>query len=212
MVKAVIFDMDGTLVDSEPLHKIARDKVLCELGIFSEETSNRAIGRSKREYWQMIADENSLAVNGDKLTVTEFNEIINIIKRCGLKPTLGTEKLLFSLYEKGIKMAVASSSDRVYVECVIDYFGWEKYFSVVVTCDEVENAKPAPDLYLCALNLLYVSEKEAIAVEDSDTGSLAATRAGLRCIGFSDERVLVKQKFSYCEKNVSDMTKIFEIL
>ncbi len=212
MVKAVIFDMDGTLVDSEPLHKIARDKVLSRLEIYSDELSDRAFGVAKREYWQKISDEYKLSVNGDEITATEFKEIIDIVKNSGVQKSKGIDELLLRLCERGVKMAVASSSDRVYVEAVINYCGWGKYFSAVVCGDEAKRAKPDPELYLTVLDKLGITAAEAIAVEDSDTGSCAAHSAGIACIGYKDKNTVFEQTFLYCRETVSDMREIINCL
>ncbi len=211
MIKAVIFDMDGTLVDSEPIHKITRDAILVEQGIYSDELSDRGISVAKRIYWQTVCDEYGIPSSGDEFAAIEFGKILDIIKSDGVPCSKGIEQLLSALSDRGIKMAVASSSDRIYVEAVIERLDWVKYFPAVVCGDDVENAKPDPEIYLLALNKLGVSADEALAVEDSRTGSSAAYAAGLRCIGFEGENA-VKSDFSYCSDVVKDMTEILNII
>ncbi len=211
MTKAIIFDMDGTLIDSEPIHKIARDKMLTDLGIFSEELSDRAVARAKREFWQETSDNFGLSLNGEMLTHSEFAVIINIIKTEGVKKSAGIDELLLALDERKIKMAVASSSGREYVEFIIDHFGWRRYFSAVVCGDDVKKSKPDPEIYFLALSKLGISSEEAFAVEDSLTGSRSAFAAGIGCVGFKGENA-IQNDFSHCFSTVDDMREILNLL
>ena len=212
MIKAIIFDMDGTIADTEPLHKVARDNLLVSLGLSPEELSDKAIGRGKREYWAEVAATYNLDVNADQLTVSEFKELLNIFKQTKLKPQEGLVDLLEDLKAKGIKTAVASSSDRFYILETLKILGLESYFPVVATADGVGIAKPAPDVYLKALKDLGVSAEHALAVEDSLTGAKSAVNAKIDCIGFASEDALVSQNFSICKHVVSRMCEIKKLI
>ena len=130
-----------------------------------------------------------------------------------LKATDGLPELLSYLKTNDYIIAVASSSDRFYVDEVLNITGLSDYFPVRVTGDENLKAKPAPDIYCKALKLCGVSADSAYAVEDSDTGSKAAKAAGIKCVGFdavSDEAL--KQKFTACSFKVEHMPDIIKIL
>ncbi len=208
MIKAIIFDMDGTLVDSEPLHKAGRDRQLADFGLPVEEVSAKAIGRGKHEFWSEVAKTYGLPISSERLAIDEFKKIIAIIKENGIPTTNGINELLSALKAKGIKMAVASSSDKEYVEFIISYLGWDDYFSVTACGDEVTMPKPSPEIYLLALERLHISADEALAVEDSTTGSRAACDAGIKCIGYEAECVEIKQHFSLCAAKVSNMIDV----
>ena len=212
MIKAVVFDMDGTLADNEMLHKEARDSVLVSLGLSPEELSDKAIGRAKREYYKEVVLENNLDTDGDKLTKQEFTKLIEIYKQVNLQPQDGLIDLLEYLTNKGVKLAVASSSDKFYILETLKILGLEKYFSVVAGGDEVERAKPAPDVYLKAINELGVLPQQAIAVEDSNTGARAAKQANIPCIGLATETGLLHQNFSSCTHVVTHLSQIKDLI
>ena len=212
MIKAVIFDLDGTLADTEPLHKIARDGVLKKLGIFSEELTNNAVGISKRDFWKKVSIDYSLPVDENQLTVREFVELVELVKQRNVVASLGARELLDYLDKNNIKMAVASSSDEFYVEEVLNILGLRKYFTAVCGGDKVEKAKPFPDLYLKALDLCGVDKSEAIGVDDTTAGMKAVKNAGLTCVGCRINAMEVPQDFSICDYEVNDLRKVIDFI
>lgn len=213
MIKAVLFDMDGVIADTEPLHAKARDSLLLELGLEVEKISARAIGRSKRTFWGEIVEEFSINITADTLTRREFEILIRIIEESKLKPTKGLEDVLQKMQEKQIKALVASSSDRNYVEAVLQTTKLNKYFSACVCGDEVKQAKPAPDIYLKALAESGAEKSEVLAVEDSDTGAAAAYAAGIDCVAYDAvEDVSLKQRFLTCKYKITQMCELADLL
>ena len=213
MIKAVIFDMDGVIADTEPLHEQARNILLADLGLDVESISPAAIGRSKRVFWGEVAEKYKLSLSADELTRREFVILMKIVDTARLRPIKGLPALLEFLRRAGIKAAIASSSDRNYVECVLRTTGLEKYFCAMSCGDEVRAAKPAPDVYLRALALCGVSAGEALAVEDSDTGAKAAAAAGIACVAYDVvETDNWKQTFDVCRYKVTRMEDIERIV
>ncbi|MGN1076969.1 MAG: HAD family hydrolase [Candidatus Gallimonas sp.] len=212
-VKAVIFDMDGVIADTEPLHKESCRALLKELKLNVEEILPRAFARSKREFWAEVASENGVELSADELTKREFELLIGIIKRSGLKPSPGLTETLETLRERGKTLVVASSSDRVYVDTVLKITQTGKYFDRTVCGNEVKRAKPSPDVYLKALEICGITADEAVAVEDSDTGATAAVAAGIRCIGYdvvSDE--IYRQSLRITDFKIKNMCELLNLI
>ena len=194
-------ELRGHIVDSGILAKVM-DCVVEYNGDF--ETEEFTLGRQKAD--PSYARMQISAETPEQLTQIEFGILIEIIENSRLQPNAGVKEALEALRAEGLSAAVASSSDRVYVETVLRVTGLEKLFDATACGNEVAAAKPAPDVYLKALQLLGVSAGEAVAVEDSDTGAKAAVAAHLLCIGYdavSDEKF--RQKLGLCACKIGDM-------
>ncbi len=211
MLKAVIFDLDGVLADTEPLHAQTRKLLYRELGIAADDTPDAAIGCGKREFWGHITEKYGFPCTGEELSLRDFSLVYELIVKTALPPTEGLIGLLKFLRESGLKTAVASSSDRKYVEDVLGHLGIGEYFCALACGNEVSAAKPAPFVYERALMLCGVRPEEAVAVGDSDTGAQAACAAGIPCIAFA-ERAESGQTFGSCVFRVKDMAEISEYI
>lgn len=184
-VQLVCFDLDGTLVDSEPLHQRAKEQLVKRLGYKKEIDYKSFVGRPNREFWQPVVRELALKdENEQTLERKQYDLILEMAEQEGYTPSDGLSEVLGYLAEKGIRMAVCSSSDRHYVERMVALLGLADWFPVLVGGDEVPHKKPAPDIYCKALALCGVAPENAVAVEDSASGIAAAAGAGMACIGY----------------------------
>lgn len=184
--EAVIFDMDGVIIDSEPLHKKLDDDLLAEYGIkISEEEQLGFIGVTTGYKWAVIKEKYNLTDSLEELVKKDRNLYLTSLKKSrDIKPIEGVNGLIKFLYEKKLKLAVASSSPMNVIKIVIRKFELEKYFSRIVTGDDVENSKPAPDIFIEAARLLNIKPDNCIVVEDSQNGVEASKRAGMCCMAF----------------------------
>ena len=129
--------MDGVLADTEPLHEKSRDVLLAKLGLDVAALSPRAYAKSKRLYWGEVAKECQLSLTAEELTQEEFVILMDIAEHSGLKANPGVEKAICSLRSEGFLTAVASSSDRVYVEKILNITGLADKFDKLSCGNEV---------------------------------------------------------------------------
>jgi len=185
MKKLIIFDMDGVLVNSEPYHISICDVLVRELSngkIGAKEA--HTVGISTVELYRRALD--MVGAEGDPVAITyrHFVETFERIKRDIPSPDPSVTETLDELARRGVRMAIATSSPRWFVEKVLSLYGIYDRFETIVTCDDIVNRKPAPDCYLEALRRCDVAAADAAAVEDSHAGMRAALNAKLYCYGF----------------------------
>jgi len=179
---AVIFDMDGVLADTEPLHGECFVRAFAGFGIEATlEEYRQAVtigGLTVRDYFLSLDGDPS---DWDRVKAIKDAALQEAIKeRQALLP--GVLRLLDALRSARIPTAIATSARRKSLDIVIDRLGLRSYFDITVTKDEAEAEKPDPGLYLMAAERLGVDPKDCVAIEDSPRGVIAATRAGMKCI------------------------------
>ncbi len=180
-MEAVIFDMDGLLIDSEPLWELAEADFLAAHGKrFSHEIACKTTGLrldelipAMKKYYGFEGDDASLG-----------REIIDHLFRHfekGIPILPGAQHALESLSRR-FPVALASSSSRRVIGHVLDLNGWRQYFKSVCSGEEVPKGKPAPDVFLLAAGRLGVSPSQCVVFEDSLNGVRAAKAAGMHCV------------------------------
>jgi HAD superfamily hydrolase (TIGR01509 family) len=185
MMKAVIFDLDGVLIDSEPLHANADNQLLVESGInVPLDYFDRFVGWTNKAMWEQIKKEYPLTLSYEELTGRQMMLKLKLLQEMHFEPVSGIPELLEALKRNHIPMAIASSSPRQFIEAVIDKIRIEKYFISWISGEEVMRSKPEPDIFLKAAELLKVNPQDCIVIEDSESGTIAAKRAGMKCIGY----------------------------
>lgn len=188
MLNAVIFDMDGVIIDSEPIHFYV-DKLVLRNVVGMEVTHEfleKFVGMTNPEMWQVIIQEHRLSQTVDELIEHQLSSKLKILNEATIKPIKGIPELIQSLTDHHIRLGIASSSPRRFIEAVLCKFDLQEAFPVVVSGEEVENGKPAPDVYIEASRMLGVPREECIVIEDSRNGVLAAKQAGMRCVGYQN--------------------------
>ncbi len=185
-IKMVIFDVDGVIFDSEPLHYRAKLEILHRYGLGETFNLKDYVGKPNKDLWTKIISENKLNVNPGDLEMLQFDLILSYVYKEHLSPSKGLVNLLTLLKKSCIDIAVASSSNRYYVSHILEYFGLNEYFTYSVTGDEVRFQKPSPDIYQKILQLSGICSDNAIAIEDSAAGVQAAVSAGINCLGYQN--------------------------
>lgn len=185
MLKAVIFDMDGVILNSEPEHYKVEHLFFEDLGIDKKMIYYEDyVGLSSRKMWTEIRDKFHLNWSVDDLVAESTRRIMAHFEKIEIKAMEGLEDFLDFLKNENMLMAVASSSPKCLIDLIIGRLGIGHYFEVLVSGDEVNRGKPHADIYYRTAELLGVSRKTCIVIEDSANGVQAALRAGMRCIGF----------------------------
>ena len=183
----VIFDMDGVLVDSEPLHLKVERKIFEELGIdISEEEHFSLIGMVPLKIWSILRDRYGLKENAETLKKREQDRKYDLFQEKEIPLVEGVEGLLDTLQDKGHALALASSSPRRIIELFTSKTNTQSYFEFLLSGEQVPEGKPEPDIFLEAARRLNASPADCVVIEDSANGVRAAKAAGMRCIGFQN--------------------------
>lgn len=208
IIKAVIFDMDGVLIDSEPWYAEDMYQFLRSHGVsIAREEMNRMAGAQwiKTEEWMAGLMGVSLEVLRERYA--RHSRRFQADYRAWLNP--GAEEVLAYLKRKGIKLAIASSTMLPEIEKMVEVNGIGGYFDTLVSGHELPESKPSPMIYFNTMKILGVTGEEALAVEDSTLGITAAKRAGMRVIAKRDERFGFNQKDA--DFMVDELTQIMDI-
>lgn len=189
MIQTVIFDMDGVIVDTEPVHRYAYFQQFSELNIeVSEEIYTSFTGNSTRNTFQKLKNLFPLENEVEDLIQrkrTIFNDAFD--NKEDLELLEGVEKLIKDLHKNGMQLIVASSAAKVTIDRVFKRFNLHPYFSHIVSGEDFPNSKPHPAIFEFAANLSVTSKENCIVIEDSTNGIIAAKTAGLFCIGYNSE-------------------------
>jgi HAD superfamily hydrolase (TIGR01509 family) len=177
--QAIVFDMDGLMVDSEPVARKGWEIVLASYGReLDQQTYEQIVGRRLEESAAIVRDTYRLPLSPETLAELKDNEMAQL-RAEGLPVMPGLHRLVNCLNERNIPWAVATSSRRSYALEVLAQLGLADSCRAVAGGDEVEHGKPAPDIYLLAAERLAVPPEHCLALEDSVPGGLAAVAAGM---------------------------------
>jgi HAD superfamily hydrolase (TIGR01509 family) len=178
--KGILFDMDGVLVDSEPLFHKAVNIVVerCGAAPITEEENNRyLLGTTVEQTWVRVKELRGIRETPDEL-LRVYNEVVKEVLRSDLTPRPGVRALIAEAQRRGLPIAVASSSLKEWVNLKLSVIGLTEAFPVALGGDDVENGKPAPDIYIKAARLIGLEATECVAIEDSPIGLAAASTSG----------------------------------
>ncbi len=212
MFDMLIFDMDGVILDSEPLHEKARIMISEKNNIFvSNDDLPNPVGKSSAEFWQVIFDICGIT---DKSAEEFERQQFELVGKLAVEDNVGCNPGLITLLEwcknNNIIMGVASSSNRPLIDYILDGLGIRHYFSYVVAGEEAARRKPAPDIYLKVLELAGIPKEKACAIEDSAAGIEAAKSAGLYCFGYAAPNA-GKQDQSKADKIITRLDAICDL-
>ena len=178
-LKAVLFDMDGVLVNNTQAH-VKAFEIFCErYGVEDwQHKLQTAFGMGNEDIMRLILPEEIIREKGMKALGEEKEAIYREVYAPDIRPVRGLVELLEELRRRGIRCAVGSSGCRENVDFVLSYCGITDYFSCIVSGDRVTRCKPDPEIYLLAAEGLHLPSAECLVFEDARVGITAARRAG----------------------------------
>ena len=184
-MKAVIFDMDGVLIDSQPYHFKADIDTMAEYGVIKDQKFYEAFaGTLTDNRMRTLRDMFGLDVPAEELIEKREKMILDIMANEDIKPVSGIPELLRSIKALGLKTAVASSSGIELIKLVLDRLGIAVYFDSITSGNDVKRGKPSPDIFLLAAERIGAEPSECLVVEDSENGVKAAKSAGMKALGY----------------------------
>lgn len=219
MIKAVIFDMDGVIIDSEPLYLGWFQKFLEANDIFvQKEEFNRLAGCSAKMEKQLLGKWWNASENEYK-TEEEIYDLFDAFYEEDIKKNpysyvdikdKDIDEVMDVLKRNGYKVAIASSSPMEVIKYVINQIDVEKYVDVIVSGEMFHESKPNPEIYNFTLNRLQLKPEECVAIEDSTYGIQAAKGADITTLAKKDNRFHFEQKIA--DEVIEDLLQIIRFL
>lgn len=211
LLRAVVFDLDGVLVDTEHLQQRAYIATFERLGVqLSHADLLPWLGHREEEILRALVGQHALSANLQQLQRRRKQEYLGFLRQ-KLEPMPGAVEVVREAYRCGVSCAVASSSGREEVETCLSLLGLTSTLEAVVTGSDVRNGKPSPEVYCKVLAELGVAPSECLAIEDSEVGVAAAIGAGIAAVAVPNE-LTASQDFSAAVCVAPDIGSVLRII
>jgi beta-phosphoglucomutase family hydrolase len=186
MIKAVLFDMDGVIAETEHLHIEAEKQTMLKYGVpITEDELHRYTGTTAKEMFTDLIARYKLDTTFEKI-FNEKEKIMFEMLEMDIEPVKGVIELLHKLKEKRVKLAVASSSHRRLVQYILRKLEITELFDSIISAEDIAHGKPDPEIFLKSAKRLKVDPAECLVVEDAELGVEAAKAAGMKCLGYKN--------------------------
>ncbi len=208
-MKAVIFDMDGVIIDSESIHADMKIRTLNHFGIpCNMEDCVAYVGRSAKAFFTDFAQKARTPVSIQEMVDYKHQIYLEYIQDSNtIYPIDGVVDLIHALHKHNIPIALASSADRKIINAVLQKFGLHDAFKYILSGAELPASKPNPAIYLLTAEKLGVAPKSCVVIEDATAGIAAAKDAGAYCIAY-DNPNSGPQNLSRADKIVESIADI----
>jgi mannitol-1-/sugar-/sorbitol-6-/2-deoxyglucose-6-phosphatase len=207
--RAVIFDMDGVIIDSEPLWRQAMVIGFQEFGLqFTEHDCRKTTGMRLKEvilYWQTFYPEQ--LTNPDAVHHAIINKLINLINSQGTAMP-GLTELLPHLKSKQIKIGLSTSSDQILIEAILNKLEIKHFFNAIVSAQHLRYGKPHPEVYLECAKQLEVHPMDCLVIEDSVNGMISALAAQMHVLAIPDAEHLNNVKFQAADAIIKHLSEV----
>lgn len=192
-ISAVIFDLNGTVLDDEDIYNVAFNKVLKSLGVNTVKPLSHERGIGVKENWDIYLKTLQIKTtkSPEVLAKETQDEYLKLLGEVSVRP--GFDEFAQGLKDSGIKIALATSNTWEVTMSVLEKVGLMDFFDSVTTAEEVKYLKPEPDLFIVAADKTGVERYDCLVIEDAPSGIIAAQTAGMKVIAISEDEEYEKQ-------------------
>ena len=186
-ISAVIFDLDGTILEDEDEYGKAFNKVLKSLGVDSKTLTPQIRGIGVKENWPGLIKKYGIQTNKSVEELAKITQEAYLLEINTVTVRTGFEDFVHDLKDGGVQIALATSNTREVTEKILKRVGIEGVFDIITTVEEVAFSKPDPGLFIRAADRLGAEREECLVIEDAPSGVAAAKLAGMKVIAISDK-------------------------
>ena len=209
MLKAVLFDMDGVIVDTEPLHRKAYFNMFEEVNIdVNEELYDSFTGQATLPICRTLCEHFSLSANPEHLVATKRKHFKYLFENDSSLDLLdGVHDLIKNYHENGLTLVLASSASMPNINRIFDRFDLNKFFKAKISGADLKASKPHPEIFIKAAELAGESTENCMVIEDSTNGIKAAKAANIYCVGFKSPHS-VNQDYTKADRVITSFDEI----
>jgi HAD superfamily hydrolase (TIGR01509 family) len=208
-LKAVLFDMDGVIVDTEPLHRKSYYRMFEDVGIsVTDSLYDSFTGQATLPICRTLCENFDLEHKPETLVSIKRNHFKYLFENDSDLALLdGVHDLITDYYNNGLTLVLASSASMANIERIFDRFSLNQYFKAKISGADLKASKPHPEIFIKAADLAEENKTNCMVIEDSTNGIAAAHSAGIYCVGFKSPNS-VNQDYSKANKVISDFSEI----